>query len=102
VVQEVSTLPEHLTSPPLLVVFVCCLILSFLCSVLQIVVCPFLISLLAIVLSVLHRFTDFDYLYGIFKLFLQVTLYQHEFYQRSEADFRDTVTLVRMGWSESE
>jgi len=53
-------------------------------------------------LSVLHRFTDFDYLYGIFKLFLQVTLYQHEFYQRSEADFRDTVTLVRMGWSESE
>ena len=42
---------------------------SFLCSVLKIVVLPFVLFLLAIVLSVLHRFTDFEYSFGIFKLF---------------------------------
>ena len=36
----------------------------------QIVVCPFLICLFAIVLSVFLRFTDSDYPFGIFKLFL--------------------------------
>ena len=35
-----------------------------------IVVCPFVIFLLAIMLSVLIRNTDSDYPYGIFKLFL--------------------------------
>jgi hypothetical protein len=39
-------------------------------NVLQIVVCPFVIFLLTIVLSVLLRFTDSDYPFGIFKLFL--------------------------------
>jgi hypothetical protein len=34
------------------------------------VVCPFVLFLLAIVLSVLLRYTDSDYLFGIFKLFL--------------------------------
>jgi len=43
--------------------------------VLYIVVCPFVLSLLAIVLSVLHRFTDSDYPFGIFKLFLQMCPY---------------------------
>ena len=38
--------------------------------VLQIVVCPFVLFLLAIVLSVLLRYTDSDYPFGIFKLFL--------------------------------
>jgi hypothetical protein len=33
-------------------------------------VCPFVFYLLAIVLSVLLRFTDSDYCFGIFKLFL--------------------------------
>ena len=39
----------------------CYLIVSFMCNVLQIVVCPFIFFLLAIVLSVLPRFTDSDY-----------------------------------------
>ena len=43
---------------------------SGLCNVLQIVVCPFVLFLLAIVLSVLSRFTDCDYPFGTFKLFL--------------------------------
>jgi hypothetical protein len=38
--------------------------------VLYIVVCAFVIFLSAIVLSVLLRFTDSDYHFGIFKLFL--------------------------------
>ena len=50
----------------------CCSILNFLCSVLYIVVCPFVLFLLATVLSVLLRFTDSDYPFVIviFKLFL--------------------------------
>ena len=55
-----------------LVVFVL-LGLQFYVYVLQIVVCPFVLFLLAIVLSVLLRFTDSDYLFGIFKLFLIVS-----------------------------
>ena len=47
-----------------------CSIISFLCIVLQTVVCPFVLFLLAIVLSVL-RLTNFDYLFGIFQLFFQ-------------------------------
>jgi hypothetical protein len=39
--------------------------------VLLIVVCTFVLFLLAIVLSDLLRFTDSDYSFGIFKLFLQ-------------------------------
>jgi hypothetical protein len=35
----------------------------------EIVVCPFVLFLLAIVLSVLLRYTDSDYPFGIFKLF---------------------------------
>jgi hypothetical protein len=56
--QELPTLPEHMSSTQ---VFngVRVAILSFLCSVLQIVVCSFVIFLLAIVLSVL-RFTESD------------------------------------------
>jgi len=38
---------------------------------LKIVVCPFHLFLLAIVLSVLLRFTDFDYPFDIFKLLLK-------------------------------
>ena len=44
--------------------------LQFYVYVLQIVVCPFLLFLFAIVLSVLLRYTDSDYPFGIFKLFL--------------------------------
>jgi hypothetical protein len=42
---------------------------SFLCSVLQIIVCPFVLFHVAIVLTVL-RFMSSDYLFGIVKLFL--------------------------------
>ena len=38
-----------------------------------IVVCPFVLHLLAIVLSVRLRFTDFDYPFGILKPFLENT-----------------------------
>jgi hypothetical protein len=38
---------------------------------LKVVVCPFVLFLLAIVLSVFIRYTDSDYPFGIFKLFLQ-------------------------------
>jgi hypothetical protein len=40
--------------------------------ILLIIVCPFVLLLLAIVLSVLLRFTDSDNLFGIFKLFLKM------------------------------
>ena len=69
--EELLTLPEHLSSPPVfggvrvtrsLVLCVCFVdpCLSF---------CAFR---LAIVLSVLLRFTDYDYPFGIFKLFLKM------------------------------
>ena len=48
----------------------CYLIFSFMCNVLQIVVCPFLLVFVVIVLSVLLRCTDFDYPFGICILFL--------------------------------
>jgi hypothetical protein len=46
--------------------------LGFLCNVLSIVVCPFVLFFLVIVLFVLLRFTDSDYTFGIFKLFLPI------------------------------
>ena len=45
----------------------CYSIFSFMCNVLQIVVCPFVLFILGIVLSVLLRFMDFDYPFGIYK-----------------------------------
>ena len=45
-------------------------IFSFMCNVLQIVVCNFVLFLFAIVVSVLLRFTDSAHPFGIFKLFL--------------------------------
>ena len=45
--QELLTLPEHSSSPTVLVVFV----LSFLCSVLNIIVCPFVLFLVAFVIN---------------------------------------------------
>ena len=48
----------------------CDLISSFMCNVLQNLLCPFVFFLLAIVLSVLLRFTDSDFTFGIFQLFL--------------------------------
>ena len=48
--------------------------LQFFVYVLQIVVCPFVQLLLAIVFSVLIRYTDSDYSFSIFKLFLDPTV----------------------------
>ena len=56
-------------TPRFLVGFVL-LDLQFYVYVLQIVACPFVRFLMAIVLSVPLRFTDSDYPFGIFKLFL--------------------------------
>ena len=47
----------------------CYLIFSYMCNVLQIIVCPFVHFLLVLVFSVLPRFMDSDYPFGIFKLF---------------------------------
>ena len=59
----------------------CCSIFSFLCSVLQIVVCLFVPFLLAIVLSVLLRFADSDYLVGIFKnVLVYICIYAAMYY----------------------
>jgi hypothetical protein len=61
--QELLTLPEHLSSPPVFhgirVSFICMFCRSL-----------FVFFLLVIVLSVLLRYTDSDYPFGIFKLFL--------------------------------
>ena len=46
--------------------------LWFCVCVLWIVVCPFVLFLLAIVLSVLLRYADSDYPFGIFKLFFYI------------------------------
>ena len=47
-----------------------CSIFRFLCSVLQIGICPIVILHLAIALSLHFRFTAFDHPFDIFKLFL--------------------------------
>ena len=65
--QELPTLPEHLSLFPVLVGFVL-LDRLFYMYVLLIVVCPFVLFHLAIVLSVLVRYTDSDCPFGIFKL----------------------------------
>ena len=50
----------------------------------------FVLFLLAIVLSVLPRFTDSDYSFGIFKLFIQpieITLLHHYITTNTEFEF---------------
>ena len=67
--QELLTLPEHLSSPPVFSgVCVTRSLVLYECLVDR--VCPFVLFLLAIVLSVLLRYTDSDCPFGIFKLFL--------------------------------
>jgi len=66
--QELATLPEHLSSPPLFTRVDATR--SFMCMLCRLLFNPFVLFLSAIVLSVLLRYTDSDYLFGIFKLFL--------------------------------
>jgi len=69
--QELITFPEHLSSLPVFSgVRVTRSLVLYVCFVY--VVCPFVLFLLAIVLSVLLRFTDTDNSFGIFKLFLLI------------------------------
>ena len=88
--QELATLPEHLSSPPVfsdvrvtrsLVVYACFVdrCLSF-----------FLFFFLGIVLSVLFRYTDSDYLFGIFTLFL-INISKH--YQIRGGIFRPCLSV---------
>ena len=67
--QKKTMFAEKVTDISYVVGFVL-LDLQFYVYVLQIVVCPFVLFLLAIVLSVLLRYTDSDYPFGIVKLFL--------------------------------
>ena len=64
--QELLTLPEHMSSPPVFNGDRVARVLVFLCDVLKLVVCPFVPFVLAIVLSF-----DSGYLFGIFKPFLK-------------------------------
>ena len=49
-------------------------------KVLLIVVCPFVLFLLAIVWSVLPRYTNYDYPFGIFNFFLLMHATSHSHY----------------------
>ena len=66
--QELLTRPEHMSLPPVSSECSCYPIFSFLCNFVYILVCPFVLFLLPIVLSVL-RFTDSEYPFDISKLF---------------------------------
>ena len=70
--QELLTLPEHLSSPPVFigVRVTRSLVLYVFCRSLFV---PLYLFLLAIVLSVLLRYTDSDFPFGTFKLFLDVS-----------------------------
>ena len=70
--QELLTLPGHMSSPRF-VVGPWCSIFSCLWNILYFIVCPFVLFLLVIVLSVL-RFTASDYLFDIFKPFMVLGL----------------------------
>jgi hypothetical protein len=67
--KELPTLPEHMSSP---LVFSGVRVTRSLIYVyaLWIVVCPLVLFLLSSVLSFLLRYTDYDYAFDIFKLFL--------------------------------
>jgi hypothetical protein len=72
--QELLTRREHLISLPILGgVRVTRSLVLYICFVDRCL--PFVLFLLAIVLSVLLRYTDSDYPFGIFKLFLVVVFF---------------------------
>ena len=73
--EQLLTLPEHLSSPPVFSgVPVTRSFVLYLCFKFVDVICPFVLFLLAIgiVLSVLLRYRDSDWPFGIFKLFLNI------------------------------
>ena len=62
--RELLTPTEHISPPPVISG-----VLGTIALVVCFVICPFVLFLLAIVLSVLLRYTDYNYPFGIFKLF---------------------------------
>ena len=79
--EELPTLPEHLSSPPV-VCEVCYSIFSFICMLCRSLFVLLYFFLLAIVLSVLLRCIDSDYHFGIFKLFLEQFIWKSIFPQK--------------------
>lgn len=61
VVQELMVRLDHLRSPPFLKWKSCCLICCCMCSVLQISMCPFILFLLGIMLSILLQTSDYHF-----------------------------------------
>ena len=70
-----ATLPEHMSSPPPFSGVRVAQSSVFLCNVLEIIVCPFVLFLFAIVLSVLIWFTVSGYLFGIFQISFFLSLF---------------------------
>ena len=64
--QELLTFPDHLSSPPGFQWSSCCSIFSFMCMF-----CRSFFVLFRLAIVFFLRFTDSDYRFGIFKLFLQ-------------------------------
>jgi hypothetical protein len=69
---------------------------SFYMYVLSIVVCPFVHYPLAIVLSVLLRYTDSDYPFGIFKLFFLFTWRKVHISLPKDTTHRMTTVLLQV------
>ena len=70
--------------------------LEFYMYVLSIVVCPFVLFLLAIVLSALLRYTVCDCPYGIFKLFFDYFEIEITNFTHSIRKIIDTSTLMEL------
>ena len=72
--QELLTLPEHMSSLPVFSWVRVISIVSFQCMFCRSLFVLLYFFLLAIVMSV-FRYADFDYLFGIFKLFFGLTIF---------------------------
>ena len=97
--QELLNLPEHLISPPVFIGVHVARSLVFLCNVFKIVTCPFFFWPL-IVLSVVLRFTDSDYPFGILKLLTYRTLLTNDFAQCKT--YRGLVFSIAIAYSLSQ
>ena len=71
---ELLLLPKHLSASPVFSGVGVTPYLVICVFFLQIAVCPFVLFLVAIVLSVLLRYTDSDYPFGIFEILEQILL----------------------------
>ena len=77
--------------------WVCCSIFSFLCNVVWITVCHFVLFLLSIVLSVFYRFPACDWPFSILKLFLR-KYFKNEFTSNQGLQFLEkSIYQLRKG-----